>query len=60
MGIKVWRPRVHCGTAHFICRCPAAGLNVQGWIADGPIEGESESLTPFILFRHEPFQVILK
>jgi hypothetical protein len=29
--------------ALFIYRCPSTGLNVQGWIADDPTEGEAES-----------------
>jgi hypothetical protein len=29
--------------ASFIYRCPSTGLNVQGWIADDPTEGEAES-----------------
>ena len=26
----------------FIYRCPNTGLNVQGWVADDPTEGEGE------------------
>jgi hypothetical protein len=29
--------------APLIFRCPSTGLNVQGWIADDPTEGEAES-----------------
>jgi hypothetical protein len=25
----------------FIYRCPTTGLNVQGWVADDPSEGET-------------------
>lgn len=27
----------------FIYRCPATGLNVQGWVADDPNEDEAET-----------------
>ena len=30
----------------FIYRCPNTGLNVQGWIADDPTEGEAEGFEP--------------
>ena len=26
-----------------VFRCPNTGLNVQGWVADDPTEGEAES-----------------
>ena len=29
--------------AAFIYRCPNTGMNVQGWVADDPSEGESET-----------------
>lgn len=32
--------------ATFIYRCPATGLNVQGWVADDPSEGEAETYEP--------------
>jgi len=28
--------------APFLYRCPNTGLNVQGWVADDPTEGEAE------------------
>ena len=31
----------------FIYRCPNTGLNVQGWIADDPTEGNGETYQPF-------------
>jgi hypothetical protein len=27
----------------FVYRCPNTGLNVQGWVADDPTEGEGET-----------------
>ena len=30
----------------FIYRCPNTGLNVQGWIADDPTEGNGETYQP--------------
>ena len=29
--------------ANFIYRCPNTGMNVQGWVADDPTEGEGET-----------------
>jgi hypothetical protein len=29
--------------AAFIYRCPNTGLNVQGWIADDPTNGEADN-----------------
>jgi len=31
-----------------VFRCPNTGLNVQGWTADDPTEGEAESYEPVI------------
>jgi hypothetical protein len=34
---------LHCANmATFVYRCPNTGLNVQGWVADDPTEGEGE------------------
>ena len=30
----------------FVYRCPNTGLNVQGWVADDPTEGEGETYQP--------------
>jgi hypothetical protein len=30
----------------FIYRCLATALNVQGWVADDPTEGEAETYEP--------------
>ena len=30
----------------FLYRCPNTGLNVQGWVADGPSEEEAETYEP--------------
>jgi hypothetical protein len=27
----------------FVYRCPKTGLNVQGWVADDPAEGQGET-----------------
>jgi hypothetical protein len=29
--------------ASFLYRCPNTGLNVQGWIADDPTDGEADT-----------------
>ena len=34
--------------APFVVRCPAIGLNVQGWIADDPTESDEESFEAVI------------
>ncbi len=31
------------GMAPFLYRCPATGMKVQGWTADDPADGESET-----------------
>jgi len=33
-------------TVSVVFRCPNTGLNVQGWIADDPTEGEAEHYEP--------------
>jgi hypothetical protein len=32
--------------ASFLYRCPAMGLNVQGWVADDPTERSDERFEP--------------
>jgi hypothetical protein len=32
--------------ATFVYRCPNMGLNVQGWVADDPTEGDAETYQP--------------
>jgi len=32
--------------ATFLYRCPNTGLNVQGWVADDPTEGETYQPIP--------------
>jgi hypothetical protein len=29
--------------AGFVFRCPNTGMNVQGWVADDPTEGEGDA-----------------
>jgi hypothetical protein len=35
--------RPTCATPPFVYRCPKTDLNVQGWVADDPTEGEGET-----------------
>ena len=34
---------LQCRMPPFVYRCPKTGLNVQGWVADDPTEGEGET-----------------
>ena len=34
---------VHAMGVSVVFRCPNTGLNVQGWVADDPTEGEAEA-----------------
>jgi hypothetical protein len=34
-----------CAMPPFVYRCPNTGLNVQGWVADDPTEGDGEGET---------------
>jgi hypothetical protein len=35
-----------CAMPPFVYRCPNTGLNVQGWVADDPPEGEARLMQP--------------
>jgi hypothetical protein len=35
-----------CGMTAFLYRCPNMALNVQGWVADDPTDGEAETYEP--------------
>jgi hypothetical protein len=41
--IKHGLPYLAAMATGFVYRCPNTGLNVQGWVADDPTEGEAEA-----------------
>jgi hypothetical protein len=42
----------------FIYRCPATGLNVQGWIADDPSEDESSKYRAVTCLMCKQFHLV--